>query len=246
MLNHHKINASLDEFAGASKKRFNDALAALLELAWKYKHLGADFSFDADETLYKEALRYCVQLSDGCIEDARKIAYTLITDSLDYTDEEVSFETALSERGAGLSFDLAGEHLLDLLSVWVGLALAKNYTKGYLRVLISRYMNNPFLSPLWREAGIKRFGWGPGYALNIYKQLSLIGADLIIDSARYAEWVDAMANGALYYVRHRGSSFDCPECDSLCGKKIPIETPFERPHPRCQCYPEYFFEPMEI
>ncbi|MBR5414187.1 MAG: hypothetical protein IK114_14345 [Fibrobacter sp.] len=244
MLNHHKLNASFDEFAGASKKRFNDALTALLALAWKYRHLGADFSYEADETLYKEALKICVELSDNCVADARRITYDLITDSLDYADEEVAFETALGDQRD--RFDMTGAHLLELLGVWVGLALARDYTQGYLRVLISRYLNNPFLCPLWREAGIPSFGWGRGYAFNIFNQLSLIGADLITDAARYAEWVDAMENGALYYVLRRGSSYDCPECDSMCGKPIPIDTPFERPHPRCQCYPEYIFEPMEI
>ena len=74
--------------------------------------------------------------------------------------------------------------------------------------------------------------------------MGVIGQNLIIDGARAHEWRKEMAGGATYYVRRRGSNYDCPDCDSLCGYPIPIDVPFERLHSRCVCWAEYHYDEM--
>ena len=242
MINRQDLSSAVDAFRPKAKKRYDEAVSSLLDLAWKYKDVAADFSWEADEELYRQALAICVGMTDGCLDDARALIYDVINDSLDYADEQVAFETALSENAMRDRMDFAGQHLLEILAVWVTLAFKNNYTKGYTSVLISRYQRYPFLAPVWKDskAPIPRFG--SGFSFDIAGQLARIGGDLINDAVRYAEWVDAMAEGALYYIMHRGSYFDCPECDAMCEVKIPIETPVSRPHPNCQCWPEYIFD----
>jgi hypothetical protein len=140
--------------------------------------------------------------------------------------------------------DMAGSHLKSLLEIWIALAVANGIPKGELSVLISRYLNNPFASPMWNGLPKDILAWGRGYDRNIVDQLAVIGQNAIVSSARYSEWLNERNKGAQYYIRHRGSWFDCPDCDSLCEYPIPIETPFVWLHSRCMCWPEYFYEPM--
>ena len=242
MIKRKDLHNAIDSFKPMARARYDEAVERLLELAWRYKDLAADFSWEADEELYRQALAICVGLSDGCVEDARKIVAEMIDNSLDYADADVAFETALSENVMRERMDFAGQHMLELLAIWVTLAFKAGYTEAFTKVYISRYSRYPFLSPLWRQSGKAVPRFGSGYSFDIAAQLSRIGGDLINDAVRYAEWVDAMAEGALYYIMHRGSYFDCPECDAMCEVKIPIETPVSRPHPNCQCWPEYFFD----
>lgn len=248
MLNQQELTDSVAQYKKESKKHFDVALSALLALAWKYKDtLGGDFRFDADSGLYDEALKICRELSDKCAESARKRAETLINESLDYADADAAWESQgeTSDGDALIArFDMAGSHLLQLLELWIAVAFTNNFTKGYTRISIIRYLNNPFASGLFGAWGKDILKWGRGYSKNIEEQLALIGQGAIISVARYAEWVDAQAKGAAYYVRRRGSSYDCDMCESIANIPIPISVPFEYLHARCMCYPEYYYDEM--
>lgn len=228
-------------FKKDADKRFKDALALLIALGFKHRDLGDSFTWSADEDMYAEALRICREMSDGLVSDCRERAYRLM-EALDYADDQVSFERDLEANRE--SFDNAGSHLLDLLAMWLIIAFNKDLTKGYLRVAVIRYLKNPFASPFWGGMSKDVLKWGSGFRRDILSQIGVIGQNWIVSSARYAEWVDEMAKGAVYYVRRRGSGYDCEMCESIAGIPIPIDTPFELLHSNCMCYPEYFFEPM--
>ena len=239
MLNQESITSQAAAYKKDAKKRFDAALVALLALAWEWKDLVGDkFSFDADQELYNEALRICRELSDGCADDAHDRLFALVEDSMVYDDGDWD-EDEIVER-----LDMAGIHLLELLAVWVGVAIVNDWSQGYLRVMISRYLSNPFLCPEWKNLPLDVISWGRGYSRDIFGQITIIGQDAIIGGGRRIEWDDAVAKGATYYIRHRGSTYDCPDCDSLCGYPIPITEPFEWLHSRCCCWAEYFFEPL--
>lgn len=245
MLDRENLATRTATFKRDSRKEFNKAVAALIALAWNYAYMGEDFRWDADPELYAESLRICRDLSDTLAEKARAIAASVMEESLDYYDEERSWgqqEEEDESESILVRFDQAGAHLLDLLEIWIALAFVHGLGKTELRVEISRYLSNPYLSPLWKGVPKDALLWGRGYMKDIPRQLALIGQDAIISATRHAEWVDAQAKGAQYYIRRRGSGYDCPECDGLCGYPIPIETPFEFLHARCMCYPEYHFE----
>lgn len=244
MLNQEKLVDEVANFKKDAKKRFNAALAALLALAWEYKDRLDEkkFSFEANPELYNEALRICREMSDGCAEDAQKRLFAIVEDALDYADEDAAWEQVYDD--ALERFDMAGSHLLELLAVWIGVAMVEKWTESYTKIMISRNLANPFLCPEWNSIPLDALAWGRGYAKDISKQLTLIGQNAILGGARYAEWVDEQAKGAQYYVRHRGSNYPCEVCQELAEVPIPIDKPFEPSHGRCVCYPEYFYEPM--
>lgn len=224
-------------FKGDARKRFNDALTALLTLAWAFREYGKEFTFEADQSLYADALRICREMTDGLMEDARKRVYALV-ESLDYADEEVAFDNF--KDAARDSMDMAGTHLLQLAEIWCAEAFVRGFTKEYTRISIVRYLSNPMASGLFAAWGKDIWKWGRGYQKNLIDRLGVIGQNLILDSVRYAEWVDAQAQGYDYYIMHRGSNFDCAVCDDMCEVPIAIAIPVSRPHPNCMCWPEYF------
>ena len=246
MLDNDKLVNTAASYKTASKKRFDEALKELLQLAWRYKDAMTDgrFSFDADPAMYEEALRICRELSDGCLQDAKNMLVAFVEEYLDNIDANTAWEHILEsdEEGILTRFDMSGSHLLDLLNIWVSAAIANDFTMNYTRISVLRYLNNPFASGLFGAWGKDVFKWGRGYSKNIADQLSVIGQNAIISAARYAEWMDSRANGATYYIRRRGSTYDCMVCDERCGYRIPIEQPFEYLHSRCCCWPEYYYD----
>lgn len=248
MADNASLAKSVASFRRAASTEFDRALKALIDLAFKYRAMGADFLWERDPELNDEANRICRELSDSLAEKAKAIARGVMEDSLDDYDFDDSWDR---EDGDGFiplitRLDQQGSHLLELLEIWLALAFVNAIANGELRVLVSRYLSNPFASPLWRGLPLDILKWGRGYSKNILDQIAVIGQNAIISAYRYAEWQQARANGAEYYIRRRGSYYDCPECDSLCGYPIPIDVPFEWLHSRCMCFPEYHYEQMPL
>ena len=241
MLDRDRLTSSAAAFGRQASSAFDRALKALIALGFRYSRAGADFLWDMEPDLWDEAMAICRDLSDALKEKAMSIARGVVEDALTDYDFDEAWDWADDEDGTPLlaRFDQAGSHLLDLLEIWLALAFVNKVSAGELRVLVSRYLRNPFAAPLWRGLPKDILKWGRGYSKDILAQIRLIGQDAIVRAARYAEWQDERAHGAEYYIRRRGSGYDCPDCDSLCGYPIPIETPFEWLHARCMCWPEY-------
>ena len=244
-MNNDSVLRAAASFKRDASREFDKAVRALLDIVWSKREPTRDFRFTDDPALDAEANAILRGLSDALVEKAKARAEALIRESIadydfeeawDYVDEEDK-TTPLLWR-----FDMQGSHLKDLLEIWIALAVVNNIHKAELRVLISRYLNNPYASPLWKGVPKGALAWGRGYSKNILDQIGIIGQNAIIGTARRAEWEDESAKGATYYIRRRGSYFDCPDCDSLCGYPIPIEVPFEIKHSRCCCFPEYHYD----
>lgn len=244
MLNNETLASKAASFGKDSRKEFDKAVAALIALAYRYGYMGADFLWEKDPELYDEAVHICRELSDSLAERAKAIAREIVADSFDYYDFDEDWDAERDEWFVPIltRFDQQGSFLMELLEVWIALAFVNALSQGELRVLVSRYLANPYASPLWRGLPVDILKWGRGYSKDIAKQISIIGIDSIIASVRAAEWQDAAAKGATYYIRRRGSGYDCTDCDSMCGYRIPIETPFEFLHSHCMCWPEYHYD----
>lgn len=237
MLNQAVLIDEVAAYKKDSRRAFDMAVASLIALAWPYRK--KDFAFEPSFELYDEALVICMELSDKCAEDAEKHLLRAVS--------ELEWEGKIEQQSADdlERLDMSGSHLLELLGVWIGVAVANNWTQSYTKIMISRYLTNPFLCPGWKDIPLDTLSWGKGYAKDIAEQIAVIGQGIILDAARRIEQEDERRKGATYYVRHRGSSYDCNTCDELANTRIPIEEPFEIPHPRCVCWPEYFYTPID-
>lgn len=247
MLDNETLTRKVAAFKKESRKDFDKAVAALIALAFLHKDMGADFLWDKDPELDAEANRICRELSDTLTEKAKDLARDAIKELDDYDIEEF-WDVARDEWFVPITtrFDQQGSFLKELLEVWVALAFVYGLSQGELRVEISRYLANPFVSSLWRGLPRDILKWGRGYPKNIAEQLAVIGQNAILSAVRLAEWRAAKDGGATYYIRRRGSYYDCDECDSLANHPIQIDEPFEVPHSRCMCYPEYHFDEMPV
>lgn len=245
-MTNERITQEAAEFKGDARRLFEEALAALIALAFKYKSMGANFLWDADPVLDAEANKILRGLSDNAVA-AAKARVARIIEEADWGDAEYAWD-ATSEMGGTpvlTRFDMAGSHLKELMEIWIAIAFVQGMTQTYLKISVMRYLTSPYASSLWSRLPKNLLSWGSGYQRNLVNQIALIGQDAIISAVRYAEWAVASGNGATYYIRRRGSSFYCPECDAQCGHPIPISIPFFESHARCMCWPEYHFEPME-
>ena len=234
-------------FKREAAREFDKAVKALLDLVWAKRVPTRDFRFTDDAELDAEANAILRGLSDTLVAMAKARAEAIIRASLaeyefgeEWTED---WEAANDEGDEPLlwRFDMEGSHLRDLLEIWIGLAVLNGISKSELRVEISRYLKNPYASPLWRGVPKGALAWGRGYSKDILDQLSIIGQNAIVLAARRAEQRNEREKGATYYIRRRGSNYDCPECDDLCGYPIPIGEPFFEPHSRCLCFPEYHY-----
>lgn len=234
-------------FRRDASREFDRAVKALLDLVWAKRAPTRDFRFTDDAQLDAEANAILRGLSDTLAARAKARAESIIRDSLpeydfgedweedwDSTDEDD--DTQILWR-----FDMEGSHLRDLLEIWIALAVLNGINKSELRVLISRYLNNPFASPLWSGVPKGALAWGRGYSKNILEQISIIGQNAIVGASRRAEQGEERRGGATYYIRRRGSNYDCDVCEDMANVPIPIDVPFDLPHSRCMCYPEYHY-----
>lgn len=244
MLNNETISKGAAAFRKDSGKEFDKAVAALIALAYRYKYMGQDFLWEKDPELNDEANRICMELSDALAERAKAIAKSIVMGSLDYYDFEEDWDREEDEWYVPIlvRFDQQGSFLKEMLEIWIALAFVHSLTQGELRVMVSRYLANPFASPLWKGLPADILKWGRGYPKDIRSQIAVIGNNSIIAAIRHAEWEDARAKGAAYYIRRRGSNYDCDECDDMCGFPIPIDTPFVFLHSNCRCYAEYHYD----
>jgi len=231
-------------FKRDASKEFDRVVKALIDLVWAANAQSADFLFESDPALDAEANALLRDFSDTLASLAKKRAEEIIRASLDYYDFGEDWSHVDEGDEVVYRFDMAGSHLKELLEIWIALAVLNEISKGELRVLVSRYLNNPYASPLWRGIPLDSLRWGRGYSRNILEQITVIGQGAIIGAARHAEWIEERRKGAKYYIRRRGSNYNCDECQDMANVPIPIETPFEIPHPRCCCYPEYFYGGM--
>lgn len=246
-MNNDQIISQVTAFKKESRSEFEKAVAALIALAYKYSKFGANFLWTSDPVLEREANRILRGLSDELSAKAKARALAIISAS-GWDFGEDAWEDANERVDVPIltRFDQQASFLRDLLEIWIAIAFAEKMTQAYLKICVIRYLSNPYTSPLWRGLPAGLLKHGPGYQRDIINQLALIGQDAIIASSRLAEWMDARARGAYYYIRRRGSFYPCGECQNLANKPIPIDVPWDFTHARCMCYPEYHYENLQI
>lgn len=239
-MSNERLVEEVAAFKADSRRLFEKAVEDLIALAFRYDNMGANFLWDADPVLERECNRILRDLSEREREAAKRRAAELIEE--EGWDED-AFEMSDGEGEDSLlwRFDMAGSHLRELLEIWIALAFVDKMTPAYLKICVLRYLGNPYAAPMWSRLPKTLIRWGGGYQRDIAAQVALIGQDAIVNAVRLAEWMDASAKGADYYIRRRGSNYDCGICQDLANEPIPIEVPWEFTHSRCMCYPEYHF-----
>lgn len=225
------------------RKRTDAAIAAILTLVWPYR--GEGFSFEAHEEIDAEVNRILAALSDGNLADAEARAIRLLEDAglEEYGEEAIGYaEREREGEDARFRLDMHASHLKELLAGWLAVAGLAGLTQSQVVRNVYSYLGNPVASKEWREAGLGAPHWGTGYARNVLNGMTVIVQDLINTAYQKAVLDHYAELGAVGYVIHRGSSYDCPFCDSHCGIVYSFDDMRVPQHPRCVCYTEPVFK----
>lgn len=247
----------LDAMARAEqsvRSHIHDYTQRILALAEVYRILGNQFTFGSDASLDAKVNSLLVELSDAVLEDT----YTSARIGL---DEEEDKDTVLAwaklTTDAQNTVDKYSSHLKFLLEGWLAIGFANKISRGQLLTDIMAYMDNPYISPLWRDAfadgmqyasRIIREGgwkWGKGTPISPVKGMALTQSHFINTAYQKGVINGFVRKGAIGYRVHRGSDYDCPVCDEACEGIHPLTEIVTPLHPHCVCYCTPVFEGEE-
>ncbi len=230
---------------GTVSRRVWDAAAEVLRLAEKYRYLGRTFSFSFNGSLDEQVNAMLLALSDNLQTDAKNAAMQAIYDALEEEDEvEGYIDRTQGDKDSTERFDWWCSRLKDSLGVWIAAGFACGLTASGILAEMKRFIGNPAGSGIWGRSGIMPpQGFGRGLSSDIVAGMTLAGQGMVNDAWIYASILDARKAGATGYTVHRGSTYDCGLCDSLCGYVHPLTDICLPAHPRCMCYIEPVFSP---
>lgn len=231
-----------------------DYTQRILALAEVYRILGNQFTFGSDASLDAKVNSLLVELSDAVLEDT----YSSARENLDEEeDKDTILAWARLSTNVQNTVDKYSSHLKFMLEGWIAIGFANKLSKGRLLTDIMAYMDNPYITPLWREAfadgmqyasKIIREGgwkWGSGTPLSPVKGMSLTESNFINTAYQRGVVNGFVRKGAIGYRVVRGSGFDCSYCDELTVGIHPLTEVVLPAHPRCCCVAIPVFEGEE-
>lgn len=218
-----------------------------------FAYLGKTFTFDVSDLSDRVNSRL-IALSDAILDDIESRAKTAIK----YAEEEDNEDAILlyirrqiGEEDLVQRLDKHCSTLRYFLEGWVAIGIVNKLKEHELTNTILSYIDNPFASPLWQEAfnagylstaiRSRGYSYGKGNQRNVLSALTEIERYAINEAFQYGRLLHYGKTGAIGYIIHRGSSFDCPHCDSNCGFVIPLNDIRLPQHNRCCCWSEPIF-----
>ena len=218
-----------------------------------FAYLGKTFTFDVSDLSDRVNSRL-IALSDAILDDIESRAKTAIK----YAEEEDNEDAILlyirrqiGEEDLVQRLDKHGSTLRYFLEGWVAIGIVNKLKEHELTNSILSYIDNPFASPLWQEAfnagylsnsiRSRGYSYGKGNQRNVLSALTEIEKYAINEAFQYGRLLHYGKTGAIGYIIHRGSSYDCPHCDSNCGFVIPLNDIRLPQHNRCCCWSEPIF-----
>ena len=224
-----------------------EKILAILRLCEKYRYLGKRFTFDASEELDAQVNHLLIQLSDALIDLAEE-------DILDIVDEEDS-DAVL----AYVHRDINGDNLTErtdryatqlrhFLEAYIAILFARKTPQERLFEYIWNNIRDPWNAQIYRAAmndplflswAVTNGGlhYGRGRYNDVLSGITLLTQDTINTAFQYGKIASYRRDpNIIGYTVHRGSTYDCQECDELC---VGVHSLFEivlPAHPRCMCY----------
>lgn len=92
-----------------------------------------------------------------------------------------------------------------------------------------------------KDINIATPSYGKGVFRNAYQNIVRNSKQAISIAWGQAEQEYGQEIGAIGYFVHRGSSYNCPVCDDLCGYMHPLNTMVIPAHVSCKCRVEFAF-----
>lgn len=214
-----------------------------------FGYLGKDFSFDYSE-IAQMVNGKLIALSDAILEDIEARAYK----AAQYADDEEDWDAFIlpyirRERNGEDIVARLDKHCSTLryfLEGWIAIGIVNGLREYEITSQVFTYLDNPYASPLWQDAfnagylsaaiSSGMYFFGKGNQRNVLEALSEVEKFAVNEAFQYGRILNYGKSNAIGYMIHRGSSYDCPHCDSNCGFVIPLNDIRVPQHPRCVCY----------
>lgn len=245
------MNRVVEEMAKAKgdvERRLREKISEIIRECLAYAHFGYSFTFDIADLADKVNMSL-IALSDAILEDieeraARAIEYAEAEDEKDkillYIKREIDGQDIVAR------LDKHCSTLRYFLEGWIAIGMVNKIKEHELTNNILQYINNPFASPLWQEAfnagyystaiRSRGYSYGKGNQRNVLSALTEIERYAINEAFQFGRILNYGKSKAIGYMIHRGSTYDCPHCDSNCGFVIPLNDIRVPQHTRCMCY----------
>lgn len=246
----------IDEMAKAKddvERNLRIHIPEIIRECASFAYLGKNFTFDQRD-LSDRVNQRLIALSDAILDDIESRARKAIEYAEEEDDEDailLYIKRQIGEEDIVQRLDKHCSTLRYFLEGWIAIGLVNKIKDYELTNQILSYIDNPFASPLWQEAfnagylstaiRSQGYSYGKGNQRNVLSALTEIERYAINEAFQYGRLLHYGNTGAIGYIIHRGSSYDCPHCDSNCGFVIPLNDIRLPQHPRCVCWSEPIF-----
>lgn len=241
----------IDEMAKARKdveRRLRYHIPEIIRECMAFAYLGKAFTFDVSD-LSERVNKRLISLSDDILSDIEERARKAIGYAEEEEDEGIILPYIRRRIGDEDIVQRIDKHCSTLryfLEGWIAIGIVKDIREYDLTNHILAHMDNPVASPLWREAfnegylstSIRTgaYVYGKGNRRNVLSALTEIERYAINEAFQYGRILGYGKKGAIGYMIHRGSNYDCPQCDSNCNIVIPLDDIRVPQHPGCVCW----------
>ena len=246
----------IEEMARAKddvERRLRQYIPEIIRECMTFAYLGKTFTFDIQD-LSDKVNAELIALSDAILDDIESRAKTAIKYAEEEDDEDailLYIRRKIGEEDLVQRLDKHCSTLRYFLEGWIAIGMVKNIREYELTNQILSHLDNPFASPLWQEAfdagylstaiQTRGYSYGKGNQRDVLSALTEIERYAINEAFQYGRLLHYGKTGAIGYIIHRGSSYDCPHCDSNCGFVIPLNDIRLPQHNRCCCWSEPIF-----
>lgn len=246
----------IDEMAKAKddvERRLRQYIPEIIRECMAFGYLGKNFTFDVSDLSDRVNSRL-IALSDAILDDIESRAKWAISHAEEEDDEDailLYIKRKIGEEDIVQRLDKHCSTLRYFLEGWIAIGIVNKLKEYELTNNILSYIDNPFASPLWQEAfnagyystaiRSRGYSYGKGNQRNVLSALTEIERYAINEAFQYGRLLHYGKTGAIGYIIHRGSSYDCPHCDSNCGFVIPLNDIRLPQHNRCCCWSEPIF-----
>ena len=235
---------------GDVEGRLRDSIPEIIRECMAFAYLGKNFIFDVAD-LSDRVNQRLISLSDEILDDIEARARKAIEYAEEEEDEDailLYIKRQIGEEDIVQRLDKHCSTLRYFLEGWIAIGMVNKLKEYELTNNILSYIDNPFASPLWQEAfnagylstaiRSRGYSYGKGNQRNVLSALTEIERYAINEAFQYGRLLHYGKTGAIGYIIHRGSNFDCPHCDSNCGFVIPLDDIRLPQHNRCCCWSE--------
>ena len=244
-----RVITEMTKAKGDVERQLRKYIPEIIQECMAFAYLGKGFTFEYKE-ISDKVNALLISLSDAILEDIEARARKSIVFAEEEEDEDVILayiRRTIGEEDIVQRIDKHCSTLRFFLEGWMAIGIVNKIEKNELTNEILRHIDNPFTSPLWKDALTQgylsgaingKYSFGKGNQKNVLSALTEIERYAINEAFQYGRLLHYGKTEAIGYIIHRGSSYDCPHCDSNCGFVIPLDDIRVPQHTRCCCWTE--------